>query len=99
MKKTISISTLLFIFTLSLSLKTYSQFPEDVLRLSTPGFGVGARSIGLGMAYTGVANDFSAAYYNPAGLAQLRMNEVSVGLQNVSFGNTRSEEHTTPVTF
>ena len=90
MKKTISISALLFICTLCLSLKTYSQFPEDVLRLSTPGFGVGARSIGLGMAYTGVANDFSAAYYNPAGLAQLRMNEVSVGLQNVSFGNTGS---------
>ena len=42
----------------------------------------------MGMAYTGVANDFSATYYNPAGLAQLRMNEVSVGLGNVSYGNT-----------
>jgi long-subunit fatty acid transport protein len=90
MKKTLSISTLLFICMVSLSFRTYAQFPEDVLRLSTPGFGVGARSIGMGMAYTGVANDFSAAYYNPAGLAQLRMNEVSVGLQNVSFGNTGS---------
>jgi hypothetical protein len=39
-----------------------AQFPEDALRFSTPGVGVGARSLGLGMAYTGVANDFSASY-------------------------------------
>lgn len=90
MKKTILTSAFLLVCTLSLSLTTYAQFPEDVLRLSTPGFGIGARSIGMGMAYTGVANDFSASYYNPAGLAQLRLNEVSLGLSNVSYGNTSS---------
>ena len=80
----ILISALIVLFTLT----GYAQFPEDVLRLSTPGTGVGARSLGLGMAYTGVANDFSAMYWNPAGLAQLRMNEISLGLSNLSFGNT-----------
>ena len=90
MKKTISISALIAVCTMCLSLGAYAQYPEDVLRLSTPGFGIGARSIGMGMAYTGVANDFSASYYNPAGLAQLRMNEVSLGLSNVSYGNSSS---------
>ncbi|MBN1944796.1 MAG: hypothetical protein JW797_03930 [Bradymonadales bacterium] len=33
-------------------------------------FGLGARAIGLGGAFTGLADDFSASYYNPAGLAQ-----------------------------
>ena len=57
-----------------------AQFPEDALRLSTPGFGVGARALGMGNAYTGVASDFSALYWNPAGLAQIEYGEFSGGL-------------------
>ncbi len=34
--------------------------------------GQGARPIGLGRAYTSVANDVHAVFYNPAGLAQLK---------------------------
>jgi long-chain fatty acid transport protein len=33
-------------------------------------YGFGARAIALGGAFTGLADDFSATYYNPAGLAQ-----------------------------
>lgn len=81
-----------FIFTLSLSILLVAvgraQYPEDALRLSTPGVGVGARSLGLGMAYTGVANDFSATYWNPAGLGQLRMSEMTLGISHLSYGNT-----------
>lgn len=88
MKKTFSVAICVFICTICFSLQGFAQFPEDILRFSEPGYGVGARSIGLGMAYTGVSNDFSASYYNPAGLAQLRLNEVTVGLSNTSFGNT-----------
>jgi long-subunit fatty acid transport protein len=57
-----------------------AQFPEDALRFSTPGIGVGARAVGMGGAYTGVAADFSALYWNPAGLAQLSYGETTVGL-------------------
>ncbi|HUL43980.1 MAG TPA: outer membrane protein transport protein [Bacteroidota bacterium] len=67
-----------------------SQYPEDILRLSYPGLGVGARALGMGTAYTGVANDFSATYWNPAGLAQMRLSEVSFGLGNVATGDQSS---------
>ncbi|HXG00891.1 MAG TPA: outer membrane protein transport protein [Bacteroidota bacterium] len=74
-----------------------AQFPEDALRFATPGIGVGARAIGMGGAYTGVANDFSAVFWNPAGLAQLEYGEFSLGLSHLAFndkstyiGTTRS---------
>ena len=61
-------------------MQAMAQFPEDALRLSTPGFGVGARALGMGGAYTGVASDYSAIYWNPAGLAQITLGEFSMGL-------------------
>jgi long-subunit fatty acid transport protein len=68
----------------------FAQIPEDALRLGTPGLGVGARAVGMGGAYTGVASDFSALYWNPAGLAQAVRGEFSVGLNYNSIGNTSS---------
>ncbi len=65
-----------------------AQIPEDALRLGTPGIGVGARAIGMGGAYTGVASDYSALYWNPAGLAQSTYGEFSVGLNYNNIGNT-----------
>ncbi len=64
-----------------------AQFPEDALRFATPGLGVGARSLGMGNAYTGVAGDFSAVYWNPAGLAQMERNEFSLGLSHLNYQN------------
>jgi hypothetical protein len=66
---------------------TYAQFPEDALRFSTLGTGVGARSLGMGNAYTGVASDFSALYWNPAGLAQMQASEFSFGLAHLNYQN------------
>lgn len=39
--------------------------------------GVGARAIGLGSAYTALANDVTSIYWNPAGLAVLKKREFS----------------------
>ncbi len=39
-------------------------------------FGAGARSIGMGRCGVGLANDASAPYYNPAGLSQLKPQEI-----------------------
>lgn len=58
-----------------------AQFPEDALRLAQPGMGVGVRALGMGGAYTGVASDFSAVYWNPAGLAQMTLGEFSGGFR------------------
>ncbi|HET6271497.1 MAG TPA: hypothetical protein VFG32_00815, partial [Bacteroidota bacterium] len=63
----------------------YAQFPEDALRFSTSGLGTGARALGMGNAYTGVASDFSALFWNPAGLAQLEHGEFSFGLSHLNF--------------
>ena len=40
--------------------------------------GVGVRAMGMGGAFAGVADDFTAVYWNPAGLAQMTRREVQV---------------------
>ncbi len=40
------------------------------------GMGVGARAVALGGAFTALADDASAMFWNPAGLTQLKKNEV-----------------------
>ncbi|RQW00592.1 hypothetical protein EH223_17740 [candidate division KSB1 bacterium] len=49
--------------------------------------GVGARAMSMGGAYVGVADDYSAMYWNPAGLGQLRRMEVNVGFSHNKFVN------------
>lgn len=61
-----------------------AQFPEDALRFATPGIGVGARALGMGNAYTGIASDYSAIYWNPAGLGQQKFGEFSLGLSHLN---------------
>ncbi|MGB9772838.1 MAG: OmpP1/FadL family transporter [Bacteroidota bacterium] len=79
----------------------YAQFPEDALRLSYPGMTLGARFLGMGNAATGLADDYTAIYWNPAGLAQLRNSEISGSIYHFSynnkatfFGNTSSYSNT-----
>jgi hypothetical protein len=66
----------------------YAQYPEDALRLGTPGYGVGGRALGMGNAYSGVASDYSALFWNPAGLAQMRYGEFSFGLSYLGVRDT-----------
>jgi long-subunit fatty acid transport protein len=69
------------------STKGFAQYPEDALRLSLSGLSVGARALGMGGAYTGVANDFTAIYWNPAGLGQIRQFELSGGVGHLGYSN------------
>ena len=46
--------------------------------------GVGARALGMGSAFTAVANDSTAAFWNPAGLAKLKNHEASFMHANLS---------------
>lgn len=66
------------------------QVPEDALRLSYALSPVGARAMGMGSAYTGIANDFSAIFWNPAGLGQMEKGEFSFGLTYQNVKNTAS---------
>ncbi len=50
--------------------------------------GVGGRALGMGGAFTAVANDITAGYYNPAGLANLNYPQVSL-MHAEQFGSLR----------
>ena len=78
-----------------------------VLRNSFNPVGAGARGLGMGGAFIGVADDGSAASFNPAGLAQLRRSElalvgfhhaVETTLPNPDTGSSETEksEHRAP---
>jgi len=76
------------ILTALMSTTGKAQYTDDALRLSTEGTGVGARALGMGGAYTGVASDYSAIFWNPAGLSQAVRAEFSLGLSYLNNGNT-----------
>jgi len=66
---------------------SYAQFTSDALRLSSSGFGVSARSLGMGNSYTALANDYSSVFWNPAGLGQIQNSEISVNLSHFIFSD------------
>jgi len=49
-----------------------TRYAGEFLRI-----GVGARALGMGSAFVGLADDGTASYWNPAGLATLRSREVT----------------------
>jgi len=53
--------------------------------------GVGARAVGLGESFVAVANDPSAIYWNPAGLASVQRQEVA--FSHVSWPGDVNYEH------
>ncbi|MDO8735041.1 MAG: PorV/PorQ family protein [Elusimicrobiota bacterium] len=50
--------------------------------------GVGSRALAMGGAFTAVANDASAAYWNPAGIANLEKNQVALTYTAMSLDRT-----------
>jgi len=48
--------------------------------------GIGGRPLGMGGAFTAVANDVTAAYYNPAGLANINYPQISL-MHDERFGD------------
>ncbi len=57
----------------------HAQQAKDVVRPFIGFDGTGSRAAGLGGAFSGVADDFSALYYNPAGLANITWAEATIG--------------------
>lgn len=65
----------------------FSQDDSDALRPFTGIEGMGARALGMGGAYTAVSDDYSASFWNPAGLAQLRKIEIYGSISHFDFNN------------
>lgn len=85
-----------------LGFTSWPAYSDEAIQLADH-FGIGARAMGMGGAAIAVSEDFSALYWNPAGLAQVRRIEVSGGLSHqrftsktTFFGNkTRDRENNT----
>jgi len=58
-------------------------FAYNQMSFLTEKTGIGSRAIGLGGAYIGVADDYSAIYWNPAGLGLIKNNEFFTSLTHV----------------
>ena len=72
------LSILLFLGILCFSVNAQEAVPQKVISASTPNpVGSGARAVGMGGAFIAVADDATAASWNPAGLTQLKKPEIS----------------------
>ncbi len=69
-----------------------ASVPAAAQEMTYQTFLVGERALGMGGAYTGLADDPSAAYYNPAGLAQIASSTLSGSLSVNAFNQNRVED-------
>jgi len=81
--KTLVISLLVLVT----AIPSRAQFAEDVLRFSQFGFGIGSTSMSMGGASVGSVNDYSALFWNPAALTQMRNYEFSAGVSYLGYDN------------
>ncbi len=92
MKRNHSSSGILLAVAMALCLGLGSSPAQAVDDAGVPGgflrFGASARSLALGNAVTGLADDVATAYWNPAGLSQLRTMEATA-MGATMFNDTR----------
>ncbi len=60
----------------------YGQTTEDAIRIFNNQVGFGTRALGMGGAYLSIAEDYSAVFWNPAGLVQIRRKEFWTGISH-----------------
>jgi len=83
MRKKVWSAVIMGVFILSSNLICYADGPGTTAA-SFLKIGVGARAIAMGEAFTALADDGTALYWNPAGLAQIEKIEVST-MYNMHF--------------
>lgn len=72
-----------------------AQTIDDAVRYSTTTGYITARAGAMGLSYSGIADDYAALYYNPAGLSLLTKNEFSVGLEYMRMNTSTNFLQTT----
>ena len=65
----------------------FAQTPEEAVRFLENEEGTGVRAMAMGNAFSAVADDYTAIYWNPAGLALLTDSEIGADLTHVIFNN------------
>jgi len=72
-----------------------AQTPEEAVNFIENEDGVGTRAQAMGNAFTAVADDYSATYWNPAGLTLLKTHELSGDFYHLKLNNQALFEGTT----
>lgn len=80
---------LIILFTISVSLLNAGYYAGDFMII-----GNGVRPLGMGGAFSALANDCSAIYWNAAGLAQVRKSELSLS-HSFLYGNLAAYDNFT----
>ncbi len=80
MKFRFAVLVLIIIPSLSYS-QTFGKYAGEFMSI-----GIGGRALGVGSAYTSLANDVTAGYWNPAGLARIEYPQVALS-HDERFGN------------
>ncbi len=71
-----------------IALPLHAQTAQEAVELIENEQGFGIKAAAMGNAFSGLADDYSAIYWNPAGLAQLEYGEVNGSLSHVNFDNS-----------
>lgn len=74
-------------FCIMISGLAQGQTAVDAIRIVENEIGFGTRALGMGGAYAGSANDYSAVYWNPAGLADVQGTNFFGEVSHLSFNN------------
>lgn len=64
-----------------------AQTPQEAVYFLHDESGVGIKAQSMGNAFVGVANDYSAIYWNPAGLTQLETSEIDGSIYHLKYNN------------
>jgi len=72
-----------------------AQTPGEAVNILENGDGAGVRALSMGRAFEGVSDDFSALFYNPAGLALLKHSSVGGGFRLMQFENEATFQENT----
>lgn len=64
--------------------------PERLLLSTGQYTGAGSRAMGLGGTFTGIADDYSSVWWNPAGLVQIKRIELQASVNRAGFSNDAS---------